>query len=187
MVMIGLPVNLVHTVIDSILYVDNGGTDLQRMVVTSITVKTDSATNTGISYLWSTGDTSSAISVSPVQNTVYTVSAIYADSACIASASVNVTMDSLPPVLVQANPVIICSNDSTEICAPSGYSSYQWNIPGAPNGNCVEANDAGGYYVTVSDASGCTAESNHLSISVYPVHFSFHYSSRRYSFIIRRG
>ena len=62
---------------------------------------------------------------------------------------------------------IFCVNDSTSICATPGFSSYNWNT--GETGSCIEAKDAGNYYVTATDASGCTAESNHLAISEYPV------------------
>jgi hypothetical protein len=35
--------------------------------------------------------------------------------------------------------------------------------------DCIEATAAGDYYVMVTDSAGCTAQSNHLSISAYPV------------------
>ena len=75
----------------------------------------------------------------------------------------------LAPPLITTNENIFCSDDSTQICALSGYASYQWNAGVTGTGNCIYAKQAGDYYVTITDINGCTAESNHLPISVYPV------------------
>ncbi len=73
----------------------------------------------------------------------------------------------LAPPTITADQTIFCASDSAQICAPSGFTSYQWNVGG--NANCVIAHNAGNYYVTVTDNSGCTAESNHLAINVHPI------------------
>lgn len=61
----------------------------------------------------------------------------------------------------------ICANDSAQICAPDSCTSYLWNT-GATT-QCIYASEAGDYYATVTYNSGCTAESNHYSLRVYPV------------------
>src|ERR1043165_2300075 len=61
---------------------------------------------------------------------------------------------------------LICPSDSVEICAPSGMSSYLWNN-GATT-DCIMASQAGNYYVTATENSGCVVVSNHASVSVYP-------------------
>lgn len=68
---------------------------------------------------------------------------------------------------ITADQTIFCASDSALICAPTGFTSYQWNIGGTAN--CVTAHNAGNYYVTVTDNNGCTAESNHIAISVHPL------------------
>src|ERR1043165_7962912 len=72
----------------------------------------------------------------------------------------------LAPAVVSAGQTTFCANDSTEICAPDGMLSYQWNTGAVTK--CITASQAGNYYVTVADNNGCTATSNHLAISVYP-------------------
>lgn len=69
---------------------------------------------------------------------------------------------------ITADKNIFCANDSSQICSTPGFASYNWNA-GNGTGNCIEVTSAGDYYVTVTDANGCTAESNHLSLKVYPV------------------
>lgn len=62
---------------------------------------------------------------------------------------------------------IMCAGDSMQVCAPAGYVSYLWNNGGT--GQCIQAHQAGNYYVTVTDAGNCTASSNHLPVNVYPI------------------
>src|ERR1019366_1327582 len=50
-------------------------------------------------------------------------------------------------------------------CAPAGYAAYQWNY--GQTTPCIYARQAGNYYVTVTDNSGCTANSNHLALAVH--------------------
>lgn len=90
------------------------------------------------------------------------------DTACVGSLSCSRSCNLAPPV-INANDSIFCANDSTWVCAPTGFTYYQWNAGVTGTGNCIEAKQAGDYYVNVTDSNGCSAESNHLSISVYPV------------------
>jgi hypothetical protein len=73
----------------------------------------------------------------------------------------------LSPATVTANQTTFCSGDSAHICAPSGFASYHWNT--GETAACINTKLAGNYYVTVTDNNGCTAESNHLAINVYPL------------------
>ena len=122
----------------------------------------------GNTYTWSPGNyQTDTIAVSPQVMTVYTVIANEATS-CSSSASVSVYPPSDSTVALTQNKNIICPTDSSEICAPAGYSTYQWNPGVTGTGDCVQAYAAGNYYVTVTNAYGCTAASNRLSVSVYP-------------------
>jgi hypothetical protein len=69
--------------------------------------------------------------------------------------------------VLQNNISSICPGDSAQICAPSGFANYQWNEP-RPSADCIWVKAAGNYYVTVTDNSNCTAESNRASIAVFP-------------------
>lgn len=62
---------------------------------------------------------------------------------------------------------VICASDSSQICASAGFVSYLWNT--ADTGMCMFTSLAGNYYVTATDNNGCTATSNHVSVSVYAV------------------
>jgi len=76
-------------------------------------------------------------------------------------------MCNLAPETITTTQITFCSGDSAQVCAPSGFASYLWNTGEITA--CIKAKLAGNYYVTVTDNSGCTAESNRIAISVYPL------------------
>jgi len=73
----------------------------------------------------------------------------------------------LAPPLITTDKPTFCADSSTRICAPNTYASYQWNE--GDSSSCITVAQAGDYYVTVTGINGCTAESNHLLVNVYPV------------------
>lgn len=62
---------------------------------------------------------------------------------------------------------VFCASDSTQICISGTFTSYLWNT--GATAQCINVKLAGNYYVTVTDNTGCSAVSNHLAISVYPL------------------
>ena len=65
------------------------------------------------------------------------------------------------PVTVNLGPdTLLCNGIGTTLCAPSGFSNYDWSVPGSCpyGGACAAACVSGQYCVTVTDANGCTAE-----------------------------
>ncbi|MCC6372661.1 MAG: T9SS type A sorting domain-containing protein [Bacteroidia bacterium] len=87
------------------------------------------STLTGIpanySYTWSTGATTSSISVSPTVTTSYSVISTNS-SGCTETMSINQPVSSLPSVSLSVTQTLICLGDST-ILSGSGSSSYLWN------------------------------------------------------------
>ena len=86
-------------------------------------------------------------------------------SGCDSIAVLHLTVHALPLVTVTADSTVFCPGDSTRVCATSGFSSYLWNVGGT--NACVYATGAGNYFVTVTDANTCSAQSNHLAINVH--------------------
>lgn len=87
---------------------------------------------------------------------------------CVDTAQINVpSSNSLPNVTVTATDTNFCPGDSTQVCAPTGYTAYLWNTGG--NTRCIYVKNAGNYYVTVTDNNSCTGTSNHIAINVYNV------------------
>ncbi len=114
-------------------------------------------------YAWSNGATTS--SLTSLAAGTYTVTVSDAGG-CTATASVIIGGSGGSNVTITSNKTIMCSTDSAQICAPSGYVSYLWNT-GATT-PCIYTKLAGNYYVTVTDNGNCTATSNHLAINVHP-------------------
>jgi len=117
------------------------------------------------SYLWNNADTTICIEVREPDDYLVTVTdsnGCTAVSNIIAIATKPVPLDS-----ISTGKDIFCTNDSTSICATPGFLSYQWNV--GDTGYCIFVNQAGDYYVTITDANGCSSESNHISVSTYPV------------------
>ncbi len=112
------------------------------------------------------GDTYSFSSYVADTTGIYT-DTLSTSSGCDSILILNLTVNTLPTGTITTNTTIFCPGDSTQICAPAGLNSYLWNT--GANGSCIYAINAGNYYVTVTDANSCSAESNHTAISVYPL------------------
>ena len=87
------------------------------------------------------------------------------DTACLGNSYCPKACNLSSPTIT-ATTTIICPTDSAQICAPPNYTSYTWNNNNG-TGKCIQAKSARNYYVTVTDNSGCTAESNHISITAF--------------------
>ncbi len=111
--------------------------------------------NGGSSYLWSTGATSSSITVSPTTNTTYTVT----DSTCgTATDSVNVSVNLLPTASAGSN-LTIHPGASANLTATGG-GTYAWSpATGLSCTNCTNpaANptETTTYCVEVTNSFGC--------------------------------
>jgi len=124
-------------------------------------------------YSWSipNGWTGSSVtdSIAITTNSASGTVSVTANNTCGASTAkvVNVTVGAIPQPLLTATDSVICSNDSTSICTTTPFTSYLWNTQQTTA--CITVNEAGNYYVTVTDNNGCTAQSPHLPIGVHPV------------------
>ena len=98
------------------------------------------------SYLWSTGETTQCITVG-----AGTYSVTVSNGSCTSTCSKSVASVNPPPCSIAGN-LNICPGGSTQLCAPSGMSSYQWST-GATT-QCITVNSAGSYSVTITN-SGC--------------------------------
>lgn len=121
----------------------------------------------GLNYSNVSGAIDSLYSVSNI-----TVSGYYrvvASNSCGGDTSntLHLIVSLIPVPVVTSSDTLICSSDSARIDVASTYSSYLWNTGDTLSYIYVE--NAGGYWVTVSDAIGCSAVSEHQNISVHPV------------------
>ncbi|WP_422104545.1 Ig-like domain-containing protein [Winogradskyella sp.] len=109
----------------------------------------------GDNYLWSTGDTTASITVTPTATTTYTVVST-AVGGCADIEQVTVTI--IPEVVADAGEdVTICSGESTTLNATGG-STYLWNTGDTTAQLVVSPSVTTTYTVTVEDDYGYTDE-----------------------------
>ncbi|MCB0547620.1 MAG: gliding motility-associated C-terminal domain-containing protein [Phaeodactylibacter sp.] len=101
------------------------------------------------SYLWSTGNPNSLITVN--MPGTYSVTVTNAQG-CTGTDEVVVTAAPGPMPAINGD-TEICAGASTQLIATPGFSSYQWS--NTNTGAAIQANVGGTYTVTVTDATGC--------------------------------
>ncbi|MCH8331164.1 MAG: gliding motility-associated C-terminal domain-containing protein [Bacteroidetes bacterium] len=156
----------------------NGCQDIDSVTVTVVPSPTadagpdvticqgDSTTLTasgGTGFLWSTGETTASITVTPISTTTYSVTV--SDSACSDIDSVTVTLNSLPVVVLTGNN-IICVGDNTTLTV-SGGISYLWNTGDTTQSITVSPSGDSTYSVEAFNSCGSSADS--ITITVNPL------------------
>jgi len=103
----------------------------------------------GLTYVWSTGETTESITVSPTEDTEYSVSVFDGDCSSVERFTVNVTDISfdLPDQTVP-------SGDSTVIVAPDNMDSYLWST-GETTQSIVVSPDTNTVYTVTVTQFGC--------------------------------
>jgi hypothetical protein len=118
-------------------------------------------------YQWSNNQSGNIISVN--QSGSYSTIGTNANGCSDTSNTLQVLVNPLPQVTISSNgPTEFCQGDSVLLQA-SGATSYQWNTN--QTGSSISVNQSGSFSATGTDANGCTASSNSISVSVvnYPV------------------
>ena len=113
-------------------------------------------------YSWSTGATTSVITVSPASNTIYTVTGTSA-LGCVSTKTVSVTIGTGLAITVVASPTAVCAGVPSTLTA-SGATSYTWNT-GPTGANLVVTPTVNTTY-TVNGSSGTCLGSNTISVLV---------------------
>ena len=129
----------------------------------------------GDTYLWDNGDNSSTINVSPSTTTTYnvTVSTTSNGKTCSDNASAIVNVNPNPTLIATPQSTTICSGNAVQLSSSgNGVITYIWtnNIDNTTlNGASQTVNPAtdSWYYVTGTDANGCTGQDSVL-VSVNP-------------------
>ncbi|MFZ4545403.1 MAG: hypothetical protein ACOYOA_15225, partial [Saprospiraceae bacterium] len=136
----------------------NAGTDVTVNCGSASTTLT--ASGPVVSYIWSTGATSSNISVSPNSTTTYSVTATNSNGQ-VSVDDVIVIVDKIAPTAsAGANVTVNCTNPSTVLTA-TGAGNYSWSS-GATQGGTVTPTSTTTYTVTVYGINGCTATSSKI-------------------------
>jgi N-acetylneuraminic acid mutarotase len=133
----------------------------------------------GSSYSWSGPGGFTSTAQNPViTNATTAMSGTYTvtvtSNGCSSTASTIVTVNPNPSATITAGgTAAFCQGGSVTLSANTGTGlTYQWknngvNIPGATQ-STYTANSSGSYSVTVSNTGGCTANSNSVSVTVFP-------------------
>jgi hypothetical protein len=134
----------------------SAGADITECAGTQITLSGTGATT----YVWDNGVINGVTFTPPVGITTYTVTGTD-NNGCTASDEIIVTVSPLPVITTSSNSPV-CEGSQLELFAEGG-TQYEWSGPAGFTSieqNPVIANVtnayAGTYYVTVTDAYGCT-------------------------------
>jgi len=106
----------------------------------------------GISYIWSSGQITSSITVTPALNTTYSV--IIANGNCKDTASTTVTVNPSPVATTSGN-ITIYQGQSTTLSANGGVN-YLWNTGATTKVITVAPSATTVYCVTVTSANNCS-------------------------------
>ena len=117
----------------------------------------------GNSYSWSTGNTTSSITVSPTTTTSYTV--LVTAGSCTATAVATVTVTTSITAVINGNNSICFGNSVT--LAASGGTTYSWSTGATSATIIVTPASSSTYSVIVS--SGTCADSTSITVTVNPL------------------
>lgn len=118
----------------------------------------------GTIYSWSSGQTTSSITVSPATSTNYTV--IVSNGSCADTATASIAVNPSPTASIAGNNSI-CAGQGTTLTATGG-GTYLWNTGATTNTILVSPTSTTSYTVTVTATNGCTASAV-SSVTVTPI------------------
>jgi hypothetical protein len=108
-------------------------------------------------YTWNTGDTTSAITISPKTTTVIYVNGTH-QSGCPSQASITIYVGAAPPLFVSSSAPALCLGDSATLLA-FGANSFTWSTGANAPSIIVSPVNTTPYFVTGSNG-GCTTTSS---------------------------
>jgi len=119
----------------------------------------------GINYLWSNGEKTADITVSPTSNTKYYVTV--SNGNCSNVDSVQVSINALP-IANAGTDQTICKGTSTQLVATGG-TNYKWSDGNTSNPITISPTITTTYIVTVTDLVGCSAiDSVKITVNILP-------------------
>lgn len=118
----------------------------------------------GSAYSWSTGETTTSITVAPVSSSVYSVTATNGVCPTPSTASFTVTISTSITAFISGN-TSICSGNPTTLTA-SGGSTYSWSTTETTNSIVVSPTGTTSYSVTA--LSGTCVDDTSITVTVNP-------------------
>ncbi|MGB3947395.1 MAG: T9SS type A sorting domain-containing protein [Bacteroidia bacterium] len=115
---------------------------------------TFTASGTGTSYEWSTGDTTANVSIYSTMDTTLYVTASNANN-CSTMDTINLVVNALPMVTVMGDDSLMLG-ESTTLVAGGGVS-YEWSTGEMTDTLILSPTADTVYFVTVTGSNGCTA------------------------------
>ncbi|MEO5644841.1 MAG: CUB domain-containing protein [Bacteroidia bacterium] len=116
----------------------------------------------GNTYLWSTGATTSSITVTSSGN--YNVTATNSNGCTANATQVTVTVNPLPSANVTVSgPLNFCTGGSVTFTLPGG-NTYLWSNGATTSG--ITATTAGSYSATITSPAGCSALTSSYNVTV---------------------
>lgn len=117
-------------------------------------------------YLWSNGETTPAITVSPSVQTLYSVTVTDAALAT-AEQSIDVLVNPVPNVNISISGPLHCINTTVTLTTATtgGTPTYTYAWSGGSTNSSIMVSTVGTYTVTVTDANGCTDGSSVIIVS----------------------
>ncbi|NLL27265.1 MAG: PKD domain-containing protein, partial [Bacteroidales bacterium] len=139
-----------------------------KICIGSDIILTGESNNNSVTYVWSTGENSNSITVSPLQTTSYTVIGTD-ENGCKDTTSLTITVNPLPIITLTASNAEVCDGNSTEIFASSNTpnTTYLWNTGETTSTVTVTPTVTSTYSIIGTDPNGCVGNSEIL-ISVLP-------------------
>lgn len=115
-------------------------------------------------YMWNTGDTTSAIKVSPLFNTTYSV-VVSNDYGCSNEASLSIAVNPKPALEITGD-TNMCEGQQTTLTATVA-ASYRWST--GSHLQSILVTEAGYYTVVVTNGMGCTNSATaYVTVHDYP-------------------
>jgi hypothetical protein len=86
---------------------------------------------------------------------------------CTVINRINVTVNELPSAKITASgPTTFCQGGDVTLSAPIGYASYIWST--GETARSIVVRTTGQYWVVVTDANGCSNNSDTITVNVFP-------------------
>jgi hypothetical protein len=113
-------------------------------------------------YLWSPGgETTQCIDVSPSTTTTYSLVVTDLSTQCSSAGCPYTLTVNPPPPCDITGPSQIADGEVASLCGPDGDGfTYKWS-PGGQTTQCIQTTEPGTYYLTVTDANGCSSKCSH--------------------------